>query len=142
MALRLETATLEDIPDLTELWYLVFNDPVMRKMMPDTPDVRDWFSETNRIDMIKKPYQKYLKVVDPDTTPNGRPKVVAYAKWDTSTPEERGPRFAPWHSGQPAEECDKFFGAMEVQRKKMYGKEKHFCTCFTGGWPFQVALPR
>lgn len=134
MDLRLEPATEEDIPDITELFFLVFNDPLMSEVMPNTQGVRDWFSETNRIDMATKPYQKYMKVVDPNT-PDGRPKLVAYAKWDMSMPDTRGPRFAPWDPDQPADKCDQFFGGMEEQRKKNYGDREHFCTCLTRGWP-------
>jgi hypothetical protein len=127
MALLLEPATLEDIQAITELWFTVFNDPIMSHMMPDTPGVRNWFSETNRTDMLSKPFQKYMKVVDPSVQVDGRPRVVAYAKWDLAMPEERGPRFAPWHPEQPGPDCDAFFGGMEVKRKRLYGDRKNFC---------------
>ena len=129
MALRIEPATVEDIPEITELWFTVFNDPVMSHMMPDTLAVRQWFSDTNTIDMHTKPYQKYLKVIDPSRTEAGRPRIAAYAKWDLSMASERGPRFAPWHAEQPGPDCDAFFGAMEEKRQRLYGDRKNFCTC-------------
>ena len=129
MALRLEPATTEDLPAIVDLWFTVFNDPVMSHMMPDTPGVRQWFSDTNRTDMLTKPYQKYLKVVDPSAEVAGRPRIVSYAKWDLSTASERGPRFAPWHAEQPGSDCDAFFGVMEENRKRLYGDRKNFCMC-------------
>lgn len=129
MALRLEPATLEDIPAITELWFTVFNDPLMSHMMPNTPAVRQWFSDTNTTDMNTKPYQKYLKVIDPSTQVAGRPRIAAYAKWDLSMASERGPRFAPWHAEQPGPDCDAFFGAMEEKRQRLYGDRKNFCMC-------------
>jgi hypothetical protein len=38
-------------------------------------------------------YQKYVKVVDPDTKDaQGRARIVAYAKWDLAMPDEAGKR--------------------------------------------------
>ncbi|KAJ6037517.1 hypothetical protein N7444_010222 [Penicillium canescens] len=92
--LVLELATVDDIPAITELWFTVFNDPGMRHLMPDTPGVRQWMTEANLNDMQQKPYQKYIKIVDPTTKDaTGQPRLAAYAKWDLSMPDQRGPRF-------------------------------------------------
>ncbi|KAH8815539.1 acyl-CoA N-acyltransferase [Xylogone sp. PMI_703] len=118
--LRLEPATLEDIPAITELWYLAFAE-MMSAFFPDTPGVRKWWDEANTSDMINKPYQKYMKVVD--TASDG--KLIAYAKWDFATVEERGPRFPPWHEDMPGEKVTNFFAGLETERKRLVGHGKN-----------------
>jgi len=40
--------------------------------------------------MIKKPFQKYVKVIDTESVDEqGRPRIVAYAKWDLSMLADR-----------------------------------------------------
>lgn len=126
--LVLEIATIDDIPAITELWFTVFNDPGMRHLMPDKPSIRQWMTEANLNDMLQKPYQKYIKIVDPttkDTT--GQPRLAAYAKWDLAMPDQRGPRFPPWHADQPSQDCNAFFGKLEDDRKRVMGDRKHYC---------------
>jgi hypothetical protein len=126
--LVLEIATIDDIPAITDLWFTVFNDPGMNHLMPNTPGVRTWMTEANRNDMLHKPFQKYIKIVDPTTTDaTGRPRIAAYAKWDLAMPDERGPRFPPWHADMPSKDCDAFFGKLEVDRGRVMGARKHYC---------------
>ncbi|KAJ5514949.1 hypothetical protein N7463_004501 [Penicillium fimorum] len=111
--LVLEFATIEDLPAITELWFTVFSNPGMRKLFPDTPGTREWFTKANHTDMLTKPYQKYIKIIDPNTKDaQGQARIVAYAKWDLAMPEERGARFPPWHGDMPGQDCDGFFGAV------------------------------
>ncbi|KAL4932398.1 GNAT family N-acetyltransferase [Aspergillus undulatus] len=82
---------------LTAIWFIAFTDPAPRRLWPDTPGVRGWWDEANSNDLRENPFQKYVKVVG---TEMGR--IAAYAKWDLSTPEERGRRYPPWHADMPA----------------------------------------
>lgn len=138
--LQLEPLTLEDTPALTELWFAAFTDPELRRVFPDTPAVRQWLTDANRHDLTHKPFQKYIKVIDPiSTDQQGRPRIAAYAKWDTSMPEERGGRYPPWHEEMSASLCDEFFRKEEENRMRVMGEKKHFCkfppptTCGFGG---------
>lgn len=127
-SLELHPATLDDIPTLIEIWYDAFSDKRMRHHWPDTPAVREWWRQANRDDMQEKPFQKYLKVVDRDSRDSsGRARIVAWAKWDLSMPEQRGPRFPAWHAEQPGSENDAFFEAMEKSRVRVMGDRKHYC---------------
>lgn len=127
-SLVLQPATLDDIPDLTALWFMSFTTPTVRHLWPDTPGVRKWLADANRGDMTEKSYQKYVKVVDPESKDaNGRPRIVAYAKWDLAMPDERGSRFPPWHEDMHSQDCDNFFNAMEINRKRIFGDTKHYC---------------
>lgn len=126
--LVLEPVTLEDIPALTTLWYETFTDPAMQHLWPDTPGMRQWWDEANRRDLTDKPYQRYVKVVDPESKDaQGRPRIVAYAKWDLAMPDERGCRFPPWHEDMPKQDCDNFFNTLERNRKRVFGDTKHYC---------------
>ncbi|KAK7437759.1 acetyltransferase [Colletotrichum acutatum] len=110
--LKLEEATLDDIPALTETWFAAFaDDEVIRRLWPDTPGVRAWWDEANGGDMAAKPFQRFVKVVDvssdvgtgvgtEETKGRGeavgrgeevgkagggsRPRIAAWAKWDTN----------------------------------------------------------
>ncbi|CAI7572732.1 unnamed protein product [Penicillium pancosmium] len=125
--LQLEPLTLEDTPALTELWFAAFTDPELRRVFPDTPAVRQWLTDANQHDLTHKPFQKYIKVIDPiSTDQQGRPRIAAYAKWDTSMPEERGGRYPPWHEEMSASLCDEFFRKEEENRIRVMGEKKHF----------------
>ncbi|RAH46594.1 acyl-CoA N-acyltransferase [Aspergillus brunneoviolaceus CBS 621.78] len=120
--LRLEFATIDDLNEITDLWYNAFS-PGMLFLWPDTPGVRQWWNEANRHDMLHKPNAKYLKVVD--TAQNGR--IVAYAKWSLETAEERGPRWPAWHSEMDPALMDKFLGHLETNRATaVAGAPKNF----------------
>ncbi|KAJ5832204.1 acyl-CoA N-acyltransferase [Penicillium riverlandense] len=125
--LELKPMTLEDNAALTELWFAAFSDPEIRQVFPDTPGVRKWLEDANRHDMLNKPFQRYVKVVDPTATDDqGRLRIAAYAKWDLAMPDERGRRYPPWHEDMPADVCDAFFLQEEKNRMRVMGDKKHF----------------
>ncbi|GJC82238.1 hypothetical protein ColLi_05076 [Colletotrichum liriopes] len=101
--LVLEPATVDDVPALTEVWFAAFaHDPEIARLWPDTPRVRAWWDGANRGDMLAKPFQRFVKVVDPDSADaRGRARIAAWAKWDTSMPEARGRRYPPWCEDMP-----------------------------------------
>ncbi|EXF84752.1 acetyltransferase [Colletotrichum fioriniae PJ7] len=121
--LKLEEATLDDIPALTETWFAAFaDDEVIRRLWPDTLGVRAWWDNANGGNMRAKPFQRFVKVVDVSSIAGsgteetderggkgggggggGRPRIAAWAKWDTSMPAERGRRYPPWAEDMPSE---------------------------------------
>ncbi|RJE27431.1 hypothetical protein PHISCL_00165 [Aspergillus sclerotialis] len=124
---QLEIATQEDILAMTDLWFAAFTDPAIRRLWPDTPGVRKWWNDANHNDLINKPFQRYIKIVDPESTDSqGRPRIAAYAKWDLSMPEERGRRYPPWHEDMPGQVCDAFFQREESERRRIMGDQKHY----------------
>lgn len=69
-----------------------------------------------------------MKIVDPQVQDvRGRPRIVAFAKWDLAMPEERGRRWPPWHEDQPGKECEEFLEILERNRKRVMGEVKHYC---------------
>lgn len=140
-ALKLEPVTLEDCPAITELWFAAFTDPEMRRIWPDTPGVRQWWTDANRNDLINKPFQKYVKVVDPESTDEqGRPRIVAYAKWDLSMLPDRGRRWPPWHEDQPGDECTAFLAGIDQDRLRVMGDQKHYCRILTLALPCLLTM--
>lgn len=120
--LKLDLVTVDDSPSLMDLWFAAFSDPGSRRLFPNTPGVRKWFEDAIYQDLLQRPFQIYLKVVDSGSKDaDGRPPIAAYAKWDFSTPEERGPRSPPWHDDIPKELCQAFVGRGESNRKACYG---------------------
>ncbi|KAJ6174638.1 hypothetical protein N7485_005375, partial [Penicillium canescens] len=53
-------------------------------------------------------------------------RLVAFGKWDLSMPEEQGRRFPHWHADSPFQECEDFIRALEKERKRVMGDEKHY----------------
>jgi hypothetical protein len=125
----LERVTVEDVPAMTEIWFAAFSLPRVREVIPDTPSVRKWFADCTVNDITERPYQTYLKILDPETKDNeGKPRMVAWGKWDQSMPNERGQRFfLPWAKDMMADRCDWVFEGYEANRKKVMGEERHIC---------------
>ncbi|KAE8381705.1 acyl-CoA N-acyltransferase [Aspergillus bertholletiae] len=112
---------LDDIPQITEVWYRAFSTPHNLELFPDTPAVRSWWNKNISYDLVNRPYQKYIKVVDA-ACPG---EIIAYAKWDLQ-PDECGERFLPWHPESNAELCAQLFGGIELQRKSLMRGCRHF----------------
>lgn len=126
--LKLELVTVEDSSSLVDLWFAAFSDPGSRRLFPNTPGVRKWLEDAICQDLLQRPFQLYRKIVDPGSKDvNGQPRIAAYAKWDLSKPEERGPRYPPWHDDMPKELCEPFVSRGENNRKRVMGDLRHIC---------------
>ncbi|KAJ4262908.1 hypothetical protein NW762_006521 [Fusarium torreyae] len=127
-SLVLQEATLDDVPALSELWYAAFTEPGVRYLWPDTPSTRKWWDLANSEDLMNKSFQHYIKIIDRKSKDDqGRPRIAAYAKWDLSTPKERGPRYPPWSEDMPIQACDAFIERLENARQQvMVGQKKHY----------------
>lgn len=97
-------------------------------LFPHTPGMHKWQEDRFLGDLQAKPYQKYLRVVDTNSKDEqGQPQLVAFGKWDLSMPKERGRRFPHWHADSPYQECEDVVAALEKERKRVMGDEKHYC---------------
>ncbi|WQF81316.1 Putative GNAT domain, acyl-CoA N-acyltransferase [Colletotrichum destructivum] len=126
--LILEPVTLEDVTALTEVWFAAFaHDPAINRLWPDTPLVRAWWDGANRSDIVAKPFQRFVKVVDPNIADaRGGARIAAWAKWDTSMPGQRGRRYPPWCEDMPGKVCDAFIESEERERGRLMGEENHY----------------
>ncbi|KAJ5690846.1 acetyltransferase [Penicillium macrosclerotiorum] len=125
--LKLEVATLEDVSAITDLWFAAFTDPGPRYLWPDTSGVHQWLEDAHRSDLQNKHFQRYIKIVDPQSADSqGRPRIVAFAKWDTSNLDDRGRRYPPWHEDMPGAACEAFFQRADDERRRVMGDRKHY----------------
>ncbi|KAJ5720404.1 uncharacterized protein N7483_008338 [Penicillium malachiteum] len=125
-SLKIEPVTAGDRSALADLWLVAFSDSHSRQLFPDTPGVRKWLEGAIFHDIVDHPFQHYMKIIDPKSKNyNGGPPIVAYAKWDLSLPEERGPRYPPWHEDMPKELCEAFVARGESNRRRIMGNTKH-----------------
>lgn len=123
--LQLTPVTQTDLPRINDLWYEAFAPSGFLALIPDTPGVRQWWIDANSHNLRHKPAAHYWKVID-DENPDG--PIVAYAKWELQSAEERGERFPPWHPDMDQKACDEVFGKMEGQRRALVGGKKNYCT--------------
>ncbi|OQE37951.1 hypothetical protein PENCOP_c009G07109 [Penicillium coprophilum] len=125
-SLVLELATPGDVPALTEVWFAAFTQPVIGQLFPNTPGMHQWQRDRHYGD-IQKPHYRYLRVVDTESKDeHGRPRLVAFGKWDLAMPDERGRRFPSWHADSPYQECEDCIASLEQARKRVMGDEKHY----------------
>ena len=128
--LVLEAVTVEDVPDIVELWFAAFQQPIITTLWPNTPGMHDWWRDWH-LSNLKKANFKYLKVVDTDSKDaNGKPRLIAFGVWDTSMAEDRGVRFPPWHPDSDPKGCDLLLETLEAERKRVMGTQKHYCRVF------------
>ena len=124
----LEPASLEDMPAIATLWFDAFTQPIVRKLFPDTPGMRKWVQDEWYSGDFLKPHYKYVRVVDTDSKDEqGRPRLIAFGKWDTSTPAERGRRFPLWHPDSPFDECEDLIKGLDGERNRVMGDQRHYC---------------
>lgn len=127
-SLVLEPATEEDIPVMIEIWFAAFTQPSIRKLLPDTPGMREWHREWHLRNFQTMPSVKYLRVVDTESKDEqGRPRIVAFGVWDLGKREEQGRRFPPWHPDCPQEACEEFISGLEKERKRIMGDVRNYC---------------
>ncbi|KAK5673779.1 hypothetical protein LTS12_029734 [Elasticomyces elasticus] len=122
--LVVQPITPADIATITALWYDGFRTSGFLALIPDTPGVRQWWNDANLHDLMHKPTARYWKVVD-DAMPGGA--IIAYAKWDMESAEDRGDRFPPWHRDMDTDGCSDFFGRLERQRQEIFQGRNNYC---------------
>lgn len=126
--LVLEPATAEDVPAIIDVWFAAFTWPSIRKLLPDTPGMREWHRDWHLGNFQNRPSTKYLRIVDTKSKDEqGRPRIVAFGVWDLAMPEERGRRFPPWHVDCPQQACEDFITTLESERKRIMGDVKNYC---------------
>ena len=97
-------------------------------MFPYTPSLLSWWDAANGYDMAHKPYVKF--VVVRDVSPEGKGRIVGYAKW--WVPKEGGmftveERFPSWSEESDGELCELFFGRIAKERRELMGDSKYYC---------------
>ncbi|OKL55430.1 hypothetical protein UA08_09307 [Talaromyces atroroseus] len=120
--MKVEKFTLDDIPDAIAMNYAAFQGEESQKMMPDTVGARQWWIDVYRHDYLnRQQHSHFIKVVE---TSGGA--MVAYARWDRASLEERGPRYPAWHADMDHTACDLFMEQSDGTRRRLMGTEPHY----------------
>lgn len=133
MPLTLSPATAADLPALTDVYMLAFQDPITIACFPRTPNVRRWWDSHNTEAFMGNPATRFIKVQDGD-------RIVAYAKWNVpvradelaaasrSSSSSSDPRVLPsWPDDADKALCDRFFGGLLEKRKEVMRDRPHYC---------------
>ena len=78
--------------------------------------------------MAKKAYIKFLVVRD--GSPEGKRKIVGYAKWWVPIGKSTFPveeRFPKWSANSDVALCDLFFGQFTKEREALMGNNQYYC---------------
>lgn len=129
MSYAISLAIIEDVPQLTSVFYDAFG-KIAEKIFPNTPAGRQWLT-----DGLNASYQDTVTCVILDTSCEER-KVVAWARWLVgrfdATEGAWKRRFQKNPPEGVSEEAmgDRFFDAMARQHKVATEDRPHYCMFF------------
>lgn len=127
MPLSICKADKDDIPAIVNLYFTTFESPIVLKLKPNVPSVREWFQKSLQNDMAK-PYTHAYKVVDNHSDSDATPvKMIAFAKWTSPHPEtnDKMPHDLP--ADGDAALFEQVIGKATEQKKQILGDEEHWC---------------
>jgi hypothetical protein len=127
MPLHLVRAEKADIPRLVDLYFNTFKSPLVLKVKPDVPPVRDWYKKSLESD-IEKPHTRVYKVVEGQAeSAQASDEIIAFAKW--SSPHTEPPQEKPtdWPVDGDAVLLKEVIDKATEKKKKIMGKEEYWC---------------
>ena len=116
-----------DIPQLADLYFDTFKSPLVLKIKPDVPPVREWYRKSLEND-IKKPHVRIYKVVECQAeSGQASDKIIAFAKW--SSPHTEPPQESPtdWPADGDAALFEEVVGKATEKKKKIMGEDDFWC---------------
>ncbi|KAJ5290920.1 hypothetical protein N7478_000171 [Penicillium angulare] len=126
MAFEIHEATSCDAKDLAEVFFSAFSDPFCRAILPPTPEVRDWVAVhlANGNNKASE-HEVFLKLSDESGA------VVAFAKWvrpyhAVADRDRRNEEVHAWPVGGDKALCERFFGSMAEQHRRIMGEKPHY----------------
>ncbi|KAI8633459.1 acyl-CoA N-acyltransferase [Xylariaceae sp. FL1651] len=126
MSLSLLKAEEADIPQLVDLYFNTFKSPLVLRVKPDLPPVREWFRKRLESD-FEKPYTRVYKVVDcPAESAQASGEIIAFAMW--SSPHTEPPQEKPteWPAEGDVVLFEEVTGKAAEKKKKIMGDEEHW----------------
>lgn len=127
MPLSISKAEKHDIPALVDLYFSTFKSPIVLKLKPNVPPVREWFQRSLQNDMGES-YTHVYKVSDNqsdfDTTPN---KIIAFAKWTSPHAKMKDETLLDIPTAGDAALFEQVVGKATEQKKQILGDEEHWC---------------
>ncbi len=136
--LRIEPLELQDIDDISTIFFASFTDAIIQRMFPETPSTRRWWNDSNLDSFANDPTVRFVKAVDPLGN-SGKGRMIAWAKWvvpaQTITTiagqDKLEDRWPGWPEDGDQTLCDTFFGHLEQQRKSLMQDRPHYCKQFS-----------
>jgi GNAT superfamily N-acetyltransferase len=126
MSFRLVRAQKADIPQLVDLYFETFKSPVVLRVKPDVPPVRDWFKKRLESDIEEPHVRIYMVVEDQSESEQASDNVIAFGKWSSPHPEPQLEEpFEGPNVGDVALFQEVIVKATEGKRKIM-GNEEHW----------------
>ncbi|KAH7014177.1 acyl-CoA N-acyltransferase [Microdochium trichocladiopsis] len=115
MPLRLERANRSDVPELAAVYFSTFKSPLVLRLKPNVPSVREWYGAQLEASFDKQHCHVYKVVEYGDDNDGGgtqstdllqRPEIIAFATWQSpqlktaQVQDTRGPEWPA--AGDPA----------------------------------------
>lgn len=129
--LKCELATVDDVPELSSIWYNTFTTGFPRRLFPWTPAVQKWWDDANRHDMLHNSSTLYV-VAKCFSEYDHKWRIIGYIKWVVPIIEsdyKRLPRFPPWSAESDHALCDNYFAALEIERWKHIKENQDYYKC-------------
>ncbi|KAB8254114.1 hypothetical protein BDV32DRAFT_157330 [Aspergillus pseudonomiae] len=131
MPIEILTAASDDGAVLADVFFAAFNTDFDRRILPPTPDVRDWlaakFNRVSNGQYVNPTGSVLIKAVDTATG-----DVVGFAQWKLPSPELPSPgentekeKKVLWPKSGDTALCKKHFNAMHEKEEELMGSTPH-----------------
>jgi hypothetical protein len=130
MSLRLVRAEKADIPKLVDLYFDTFKSPLVLRVKPDVPPVREWYKKSLESD-IEKPHIRIYKVVEGQAeSVQASDEIIAFAKWNSPHTEPPQEKSTEWPVDGNVALFEEVVGKATEKQKNIMGEEKYWCKLF------------
>jgi hypothetical protein len=127
MPLRLLRAERTDIPQLVDLYFNTFKSPLVLRVKPDVPPVREWYKKSLESD-IEEPHTRIYKVVeDQATSAQGSDDIVAFAKWSMPHTEPTQEKHVGWPVDGDVKLFKEVIDKATEKKKNIMGGRQYWC---------------
>lgn len=153
MPFELQPATPADAPEMTDVFFKAFSNPLIRAAFPDTDDMRKWFIQmlTKSIKQMEagESDELFFKVVEiDDQERNQQPRIAAFSQWklpaqtaseSSQKTDKKEESESVWPEFCNQELCRRLFGILAARREKFMGDRPYLCRsghpCHSPGIP-------
>ncbi|KAF2684146.1 acyl-CoA N-acyltransferase [Lentithecium fluviatile CBS 122367] len=126
MPLRLARAEAADIPQLVDLYFNTFKSPIVLRVKPNVPPVREWYKKSLEND-IEKPYTRLYKVVEGQAeSAQVSDEIIAFAKWSSPHTEPQSGKPAQWPEDGDVALFKEAVGKATEKKKNIMGEKEHW----------------
>lgn len=131
MPLRLMRAEKSDISQLVDLYFSTFKSPLVLRLKPNIPPVREWYRQRLKID-IDKPHIRIYKVMEAqDELVRPSDEIVAFAQWSSPHTEPPQENLTKFPTDGDATLFEEVISKVLEKRMKIMGEEAHWCKLLT-----------